>query len=310
MIPNKTDVLAYIDNSGPVPARYVHVVLDVRATPDPHYADILVGPLPIKNGTTTWVSLEYTYTRKTQGRIRNLDADSIQNRAFLKKVGADVQDITLGLWGMTAAGDNATMQIWAVDPVNQEGGKITVWHQFVKNSVEGWDTGSIMPSGLYFVADLTGRDSSKWSLQGWLYNNIFYSTTNELRAAFRAPGFEKLSLNYEGEWDSVDHQEPTPPQDTRTPPIAIAPGGDRYSVDTQQKYVEWMDFSFYVGFSRDTGMALYDIKYKGERVLYELGLQEALAHYAGEQSPSNHYSVASNLWRRQRSYPSWNGLPR
>jgi hypothetical protein len=34
-------------------------------------------------------------------------------------------------------------------------------------------------------------------------------------------------------------------------------------------------------FTRDTGMRLYDIKYKGERVAYELGLQEAIAHYAG-----------------------------
>lgn len=42
-----------------------------------------------------------------------------------------------------------------------------------------------------------------------------------------------------------------------------------------------MDFSFYIGFTRDRGMALYDIKHKGQRVLYELSLQEALAHYAG-----------------------------
>lgn len=42
-----------------------------------------------------------------------------------------------------------------------------------------------------------------------------------------------------------------------------------------------MDFSFYIAFSRDTGMTLFDIKYKGERIIYELGLQEAIAHYAG-----------------------------
>lgn len=28
-------------------------------------------------------------------------------------------------------------------------------------------------------------------------------------------------------------------------------------------------------------MTLFDIKYKGERIIYELGLQEAIAHYAG-----------------------------
>ena len=42
-----------------------------------------------------------------------------------------------------------------------------------------------------------------------------------------------------------------------------------------------MDFSFYVTFSRDTGLRLFDIKYRGERIVYELGLEEAIAHYAG-----------------------------
>lgn len=42
-----------------------------------------------------------------------------------------------------------------------------------------------------------------------------------------------------------------------------------------------MDLEFYVSFSRDTGMHLHNIKYKGDRIIYEFGLQEALAHYAG-----------------------------
>lgn len=41
--------------------------------------------------------------------------------------------------------------------------------------------------------------------------------------------------------------------------------------------VDWLTLSF----TRDTGMRFYDIKYKGERIIYELGLQEAVAHYAG-----------------------------
>lgn len=73
----------------------------------------------------------------------------------------------------------------------------------------------------------------------------------------------------------------------------IAPTGSRYSVDAERKYVQWMDFSFYVGYTRDQGMALYDIKYKGQRVLYELGLQEALAHYAGNIHAMTHYLLQS-----------------
>ena len=144
-----------------------------------------------------------------------------------------------------------------------------------------FDAETLLPLGLYFQSDVTGRDPSTWKLLGWLYNDIFYSTTDEFRAAYWSPGFEKLGLNVEGKWATTDQQGVVLPDDTAAPPVSVAPGGSRYSVDAATKYIEWMDFSFYVGFTRDTGMALYDIKYKGERILYELGLQEALAHYAG-----------------------------
>jgi primary-amine oxidase len=42
-----------------------------------------------------------------------------------------------------------------------------------------------------------------------------------------------------------------------------------------------MDWSFFITYSRDLGITLYDIKFKGERIIYELGLKEALTHYAG-----------------------------
>ena len=46
-----------------------------------------------------------------------------------------------------------------------------------------------------------------------------------------------------------------------------------------------VDFTFYISFGKDLGMHLHDITYKGERIVYELGLQEALAHYASAYDP-------------------------
>jgi primary-amine oxidase len=43
-----------------------------------------------------------------------------------------------------------------------------------------------------------------------------------------------------------------------------------------------VDFEFFTKVG-DAGLALYDIRYKGERIIYELAMQEALAHYAGVQ---------------------------
>jgi hypothetical protein len=55
--------------------------------------------------------------------------------------------------------------------------------------------------------------------------------------------------------------------------------GFRLSLRPLTGYV--VDFTFYISYSRDTGLRLFDIKYRNERIIYELGLEEAIAHYAG-----------------------------
>lgn len=46
-----------------------------------------------------------------------------------------------------------------------------------------------------------------------------------------------------------------------------------------------VDFSFYLSSTRDRGMQLNNVAYKGERFIYEVGLQEAVAHYASASDP-------------------------
>lgn len=282
MVPNKTDSVAYIDQGECSPSRYAHVVIDNRAIEDAYYQDLLVGPLPIDNATASYEPLDYTHTRKSAGKVRNIEADEDLVSEWRYKIGSEIADITMDLWGGTAMGaDNDTLDIWGIDPLYQDDGRIVRWDMFWNMPTDQFDSETLLPLGLYFKSDMTGRDSSQWKIEGWLYNNIFYATTEEFRTAYWTPGFEKLAANVEGPWDRTDPQGEALPYDSNYPPTMIAPSGARFGVDSEQNYVEWMGFSFYIGFSRDTGMALYDIRYKGERLLYELGLQEALAHYAG-----------------------------
>ncbi|KAF2088297.1 membrane copper amine oxidase [Saccharata proteae CBS 121410] len=282
MIPNKTDALQYFDGNATAPDRYAHVVVDHRASTEPYYQDLLVGPLPIRNGTTKMEPLTYPFTRKTEGRIRNLDADDeTLYSAWIYKISASILDITLDLWNGSALGlGNDTLDIWGIDPLWQDDG-IVRWDQFWSVPTDDFDAETLLPLGLYFMSNVTGRDPSKWSLEGWLYNNVYYPTTEAFRAAYYSPGFVKLQPNVEDAWAHTDQQGEVPPLDEMAPPMAVAPSGSRYFVDNGEKYVKWMDFELYIAFTRDTGMRLYDIRYKGQRIIYELGLQEALAHYAG-----------------------------
>jgi primary-amine oxidase len=283
MQPNKTNSLQFIDHGGKAPLRYAHVVIDHRASVEPYYADILVGPLPIVNGTTQWVPLEYPYTRKTQGRVQNVEPDSeLMYNTWLLGIGTSIADITLDLWNGTYLGlDNDTLGLWGIDPLSQENGHITRWDQFWHEPTGKFDSSTLLPLGLYVHSDVTGRDASKWKILGWLYNDIFYPTIEDFRNALNSPGFTKLGANIDGAWAHTDRRGKVLPHDRSYPPVSVAPSGSRFGVDVKQKYVEWMDFSFYISFSHDVGMTLHDIRYKGQRILYELGLQEALAHYAG-----------------------------
>lgn len=194
---------------------------------------------------------------------------------------ASILDITLDLWNGSVLGlDNDTLDVWGIDPLWQEDGIIR-WDQFWNLPQTEFDSGTLLPLGLYFKANVTGRDPTNWTLDGWLYNDIFYSTTEEFKAAYWSPGFVKLPANIDGAWAWTDQQGDIPILDSNYPPTGVAPSGSRYFADAEQNYVKWMDFEFYTSFSRDTGMTLHDIKYKGQRIIYELGLQEALAHYAG-----------------------------
>lgn len=282
--PNKTDALAYLDGNSTSPTKWAKVILDMRATDEPYFQDIMVGPVPVNNATTTWTPLTYPLTKKNDGKVRNLgaDDDDALYSEWLYPISATIADITLDLWNATALGlDNDTIDIWGIDPLWQDDDRIVRWDAFWNFATDDFDAETLLPLGLYFKSDVTGRDPSQWKLEGWLYNGIYYETTEDFRAAYWSEGFVKNGANVEGDWARTDRQGDALPMDALFPPASVAPAGNRFAVDAEEKYVEWMDFSFYIGFSRDTGMSLHDVRYKGERLLYELALNEALAHYAG-----------------------------
>lgn len=284
MRPNKSDALDYIDGGGPMPAKFARVTLDQRATENAVIAEVLVGPLPISRATASWSPLAYPFTKNSGGRIRNLEADTGESlyEKWLYRHTRDIMDITKDLFNGTLLGrKNDTLGIWGIDPLWQEDGRVRRWDTFWNLPTDYSDAQSLLPTGLFLLTDVTGRDPSKWRVEGWLYNGIFYTSTAAFRSAYWTPGFEKLGVNVEGDWARTDHQGPTMPLDDRRPPVLAAPSGSRFSLDAHERYVEWMGFSFYLGFTGDTGVSLHDVRFEGERVLYELGLQEALSHYAG-----------------------------
>jgi primary-amine oxidase len=131
-----------------------------------------------------------------------------------------------------------------------------------------------------------GTDGSTYFIKGFVTNEKFYPSVEALRNAFAAGELAQVyEQSRDASWALLDRKPEMGVRELekRFAPNSLELGGKRYQVDAEQKYVEYMGWSFYMSFSRTLGVMLHDIKFKGERILYELALQEATAQYGGNQ---------------------------
>jgi primary-amine oxidase len=133
---------------------------------------------------------------------------------------------------------------------------------------------------LIALLDATGRDPSNWKVLQWTYNDVFYESADQLRDAMKSPTFQKNTLNLEGNWTGLEDFSAGLRDRNNPPPVMIQHTGSRFKVNEKQKFVTWMGFQFFITTSSDTGVALHDIKFNGDSVIYELSLQETFVTYA------------------------------
>ncbi|KAI5797340.1 copper amine oxidase [Peziza echinospora] len=311
IMPNKTDAVKYLDtDSKEVPSRYARVVVSVGATEEPYLTEYMVGPLPVTEKTTI-APFTYTYNRDGTSKTPNYLKDSSAISKWRQSLGAKMQDITLDLLGTVLNGSTTdTSALQSIDPLQKEGDRIIQWVQFrgVADKKKHYSTSTLLPQGLYLKLDITGRVAADWKLKAILYNNIMYKSIEEFREATKKPEFVRLAKTVEGDWARTVKQGAALPLDELPPPLSVQ-AHKRWTVDKKDKYVTWMDFSFYIAFNRDVGITLYDVKYKGERIIYEIGLQEAIAHYAGNDPKQSgtafldgYYGFGPNYWELVKGY--------
>ncbi|KAL1593838.1 hypothetical protein SLS60_010571 [Paraconiothyrium brasiliense] len=139
---------------------------------------------------------------------------------------------------------------------------------------------SSRPLGVFFQVHLAGPRWQDWKVTSWYYRGEYYKSTKGFEDAIYASTFEKPVPNVDGAWTSTDKHGELP-LDGLPPPITVSEGSRRFTIDAKEEFVSWMDFRFYMTTSPELGLALFDIHFQDKRIIYELALQEALAHYAG-----------------------------
>ncbi|KIW16195.1 hypothetical protein PV08_06246 [Exophiala spinifera] len=279
--PNKSDVVNYLDHSGPVPERWARVSnLEFRKD-DAYIVDYMVGPLPPSNDTQI-LPLIYPHN-SGRNYVQSPVSDVFALLDWALGIGENASDITQELLGATTNRHDPSdpdALVVGSRPALIENGSMVYWLEFFGSGIES-DSRSLLPQGLYVKLDTPTANPSTWMTGEWYYNGVLYDNDTVLRDAIKSSDFVKIKLNHDGPWTDTEDFITSFPERDMPPPLSIQPYGPRYHLDREQNYISWMGFSFYMSTAQATALSLFDIRYNSSRLIYELGLQEALAHYAG-----------------------------
>lgn len=298
-MPPKSAVLAHIDRQGPRPARKARALLVLGAANPPVVKEVLVTLTAGKDGAPVASNMEGTnihsskwatvpYSQRPHGVM-----DQVGQVLAIMQVLAPLNLFLKAAFNgyqygegcePKCIGDNYGSYQY-LSPEVPRG--IYVWF-FIPEKDVG-DGGYIHPLPLQILVAGSGNDLSKWTIKKWWFNGQFFNTINDLIASWNADnkglrssfkllkpgGSNKLFSNFEA--------RPGPQRGASQPVGAVSfePYGRRFDI-TQGNRVSWLGWSLYVGYLPHYGPRYMDVRFKGERIAYEISMQEALASYGAE----------------------------
>lgn len=282
--PNKSQAVPFLFEGATRPGRWAKVVLSHHTEHGPFLVYHAVGPLPVSPATRV-EPLTYPFN-SGRNAVQNLMADFLGSAEFALQLGENVTDITTQLLGASVNRKDPSHPdaLQAFPRFTRLAPDLVVgWIQFFRPGA-GSGGRTLLPQGLYVRIDASA-DISHWVVGEWWYNGQMYDDVHHLRAAMRDPatsGFLPTPPNRDGSWTDTEDFDAQPEGRELPPPVSIQPLGPRYQLDRTERFVSWFGFTFYFTSTQSTGVSLFDVRFRGERVMYELSLQEALAHYAGD----------------------------
>lgn len=210
--------------------------------------------------------------------------DAVRSSAVDRIVGktmTSIADITQDLIGLVYYGNDDernTAVYYQQNPYSTDGSTGIFWTPLRRAGLAPYD----QPSDLYVSFDVAGTDESMYHCRMIVYNLKVYNSIEEFRAAWEAGEIEKSPAPKDNDdFLRKDRKGPVRELENHMAPSVMALDGNRFKIDRSAGYIEYLGWKFYTWFDRDVGLQFYDIKFRDERIMYELSLQDAIAQYAG-----------------------------
>ncbi|XP_013091312.2 putative amine oxidase [copper-containing] [Biomphalaria glabrata] len=279
----KADVIRYLDNSGPQPIRQARAIVFRGDLSSPVVEEYICGPLPeVKK-----CSLLKSDKRRNPVEFALRPISLVENEAIVdvllreidRKVGFILKEsygtsfyncfpeecLTMYTtpMGTNLVGDISMRRswVWAVYPVEYY---------------------ALHPLDFAALVNCDGSDPRKFSVDKIWYHGKMHESVDDFIAAYNSNKTGKTRVrqrfNSQDAFSSLHQRGDLLPDQPLRPPTLVEPDGIRYTLKGRQ--IEYLGWSFYFRLSALTGPSFWDIRYKGERIAYELSLSEFAVFYS------------------------------
>nr|KAI8755816.1 putative amine oxidase copper-containing [Biomphalaria glabrata] len=290
-IPNKTSAVDFLDSRGPKPAREARVFISHLNWIPPVVAEYVVGPLP----TPTYhyynprhhehipyrfhPTFGYRKARDSLKTYLNDELHMIFNESFgasLENCGRKCLDLMLQRTN-SAYSEHTIILIYLVYKT---------------------DFPTVNTLDMVFLMNETHVGNEEFICESVFYGGQHFPSIDLFIKAYRRGDIKKVKMNFpspapgETSMPSTMHlRGKTFPHNDQAGPKEYEPDGKRYRVKGQ--HIEYMEWSFNYRISTVSGPQVWDVRWSGDRIAYEISLQELAVFYAGD-NPATFYTHLSD----------------
>ncbi|XP_075846769.1 amine oxidase [copper-containing] 2 [Microtus pennsylvanicus] len=274
-LPAKAAALAHLDGGGPPPAREALAIIFFGAQSQPNVTELVVGPLPhlsyMRDVTVERHGGPVPYYRRPK-----LGVEFVQIWRYLKEVELPKAPTFLA---SVLNYNGSTLAPLHSSASGFQSGDRTTWIALYHN-ISGLGI-FLHPVGLELLLDHRALDPAHWVVRQVFYLGHYYADLAQLEWEFKAGRLEVVRVPLptpNGASSLRSRVTPDPP----LPPLQFSPQSPQYNVQGNLVVSPLWMFTF--GHGAFTGLRLFDVRFKGERVAYEVSVQECLTVY-GADSP-------------------------
>ena len=274
--PPKAAALEFLDKNGDKPERTARVVIYSGGKANPDVREYLVKPAgkPTSHQESTGPG---KYPIPFNTRFADTKELAIMEEMIKNVTKHAFRLLNESYDGFTFWGCKDRCLTWGLSaPSTFKANQRKQWTWMMRDMIGFY----IQPVGFEVLLDTGGNDPTQWRVEKIYYNNKTYDTVEELMTAYDAGSKMHFpAAKDKGLFSTYERRgDPQPKKPLRNPRV-YEPDGKRYSVSGH--HVEYMGWSFDFRSRTSSGIQIFDIKFKGDRIVYELSVQEAEAFYSG-----------------------------